>query len=66
MQKDFVSKMSQTLGESEAKIRQILGKSVAKIKHLGSYNEIIIQGDRHRYLKYYDKTIKHFNKIKNL
>ena len=46
MRKDFGTKMSQKLVKSKAKIRQF-----------ESYNVLIIQDDRHRNLKYFDKII---------
>ena len=68
MQKDFGAKISQILVKSEVKIEQILVESGAKIRQklveseaeirqFGSYNVLIIQDDRHRNLKYFDKMI---------
>ena len=57
MRKDFTAKMSQNSVKSEAKIRQKLVESGAKIRQFEGYNVLIIQDDRHRNLKYFDKII---------
>ena len=51
------AKIRQKLVESGSKIRQKLVESEAKIRQFGSYNVLIIQGDRHRNLKNFDKII---------